>query len=132
MLPGAQWKEFLGRGRDAEVDHDLDVTQKLFDVSRDANPRGGPSDQDPHVLADELGTFAIHRGDEACFEIHAECVAQAETIQDIEACEALFDNCIDPGPCESEECEPGCPQEALDACVASYAGCVDAAMTARS
>src|SRR5690606_1470869 len=41
--------------------------------------------------------------DPACFSIHATCVAEAETLQDIEACEALFDNCIDPGPCESDE-----------------------------
>lgn len=66
--------------------------------------------------------------DPACFELHAACVAEAMTIQDIEACEALFDNCIDPGPCESPECEePGCPQDELDACVVEYAGCAAAA-----
>ena len=62
--------------------------------------------------------------------IHATCVAEAQTIQDIEACEALFDNCIDPGPCEGDCGEPGCPQDELDACVDDYADCAAAAMTA--
>ena len=65
-----------------------------------------------------------------CFDLHAECVAAAETIQDIEACEALFDNCVDPGPCDEPGCEePGCPQEDLDACVDAYAGCAATAET---
>lgn len=69
--------------------------------------------------------------DPACFELHATCVAAAQTIQDIDACEALFDNCIDPGPCEEPGCEePGCPQADLDACVDTYAGCAQAAQSA--
>jgi hypothetical protein len=69
--------------------------------------------------------------DPACFQLHATCVAAAQTIQDIEACEALFDNCIDPGPCDEPGCEePGCPQADLDACVDAYAGCAQAAETA--
>ncbi|NJK31695.1 MAG: hypothetical protein HC927_04360 [Deltaproteobacteria bacterium] len=61
----------------------------------------------------------------ACFEIHATCVAEAETIQEIDACEALFDHCIDPGECQDPECEPGCPQADLDACLDGYAGCLE-------
>lgn len=68
--------------------------------------------------------------DPACFAIHATCIAEAETLQDIEACESLFENCINPGPCESDECEPGCPQEQLDACVSDYADCAAEAITA--
>lgn len=69
--------------------------------------------------------------DPACFELHATCVAAAQTIQDIEACEALFDNCIDPGPCDEPGCEePGCPQAELDGCVDAYAGCAELAQSA--
>ena len=84
------------------------------DGDGDNPPRGdGDGDEDPNA---------------ACFELHANCVAEATTIQDIEACEALFDNCVDPGPCH--ECpEPGCPQDELDACVATYAACAAAAIS---
>jgi hypothetical protein len=65
-----------------------------------------------------------------CFDLHAACVDAAQTIQDVEACEALFDNCIEPGPCEEPGCEePGCPQAELDACVDAYAGCAAVAET---
>ncbi len=91
---------------------------------------GDGGDGDGDTSGDGDGDGDGDSPDPACFAIHATCVAEAQTIQDIEACEALFDNCIDPGPCESEQCEPGCPQAQLDACVGSYADCAAAAMTA--
>ncbi len=65
--------------------------------------------------------------DPACFEIHATCVADADTLQEIEACEALFDHCINPGECQDPECEPSCPQDDLDACLDGYSGCLEGA-----
>ncbi|KIG12821.1 Endo-1,4-beta-xylanase A precursor [Enhygromyxa salina] len=94
-------------------------------------PDDGDGDPPPH---DDDGGDGDGDGDgdgpdPACFEIHASCIDLAETIQDVEACNALFDNCVDPGPCESCE-EPGCPQDQLDACVSGYANCAEQATTA--
>lgn len=60
---------------------------------------------------------------QACFDLHANCIVQAETLADVEACEALFEQCSNPGECPS--C--GCPDGALEACLAEYAGCTEAA-----
>ncbi len=60
---------------------------------------------------------------QACFDLHANCLGQAETLADVEACEALFDQCATPGECPM--C--GCPEGALEACLADYAGCAEAA-----
>jgi hypothetical protein len=89
----------------------------------------GDDDEDPPRAETGDGDGDGDEPDPACFTIHATCVAEAQTLQDIEACEALFDNCIDPGPCESEACEPGCPQAQLDACVSGYADCAAGALT---
>jgi hypothetical protein len=95
----------------------------------------GDGDPDPDTGTDTGSSTGDGDGDgdgpnPECFDLHAACVAAAQTIQDIEACEALFDNCIDPGPCEEPGCEePGCPQAELDACVDAYAGCAAAAET---
>lgn len=91
----------------------------------DGDGDGGDGDGDG-----DTGDRDGDQPDPACFSIHATCVAEAETLQDIEACETLFDNCIDPGPCESDECEPGCPQAQLDECVSGYADCAVEALTA--
>jgi hypothetical protein len=98
---------------------------------------GGDGDGDPDTGTETETDTGTSSGDgdgdgpnPECFDLHAACVAAAETIQDIEACEALFDNCIDPGPCDEPGCEePGCPQAELDACVDVYAGCAAAAET---
>lgn len=60
---------------------------------------------------------------DACYELHATCIEQAETLADVEACEALFEQCSNPGECPM--C--GCPDGALEACLSSYAACADAA-----
>jgi hypothetical protein len=99
------------------------------DDGDDGDDDGG--DGDPETGTDTESETGDGDGpDPACFDLHATCVAAAQTIQDVEACEALFDNCIDPGPCDEPGCEePGCPQAELDACVDSYAGCAQAAET---
>jgi hypothetical protein len=91
------------------------------------------SEPDPDPETETESTTGDGDGDgpnPECFDLHAACVGAAVTIQDVEACEALFDNCIDPGPCEEPGCEePGCPQAELDACVDTYAACATAAET---
>lgn len=103
------------------------------DPSRADEGGDGDGDPDPDTETDTGSSTGDGDGDgpnPECFDLHAACVAAAETIQDIEACEALFDNCIDPGPCDEPGCEePGCPQAELDVCVDTYAGCASAAET---
>lgn len=72
-----------------------------------ADPGEGDTDELPQV----------------CLDLHANCIEQAQTLADVEACEALFDQCIDPGECPS--C--GCPEGALEGCLANYAACAEAA-----
>jgi hypothetical protein len=89
----------------------------------------GDGDGDPPQPAEDGGDGDGDGPDPACFEIHAACIEAAQTIQDVEACNALFDNCVEPVPCDSCE-EPGCPQAELDACVSDYADCAEQATTA--
>lgn len=130
----------------------IDACEKLLDScledcgteggDSDADGSGGDSadsgdgdepDPDPDPETDTGSSTGDGDGDgpnPECFDLHAACVGAAVTIQDVEACEALFDNCIDPGPCEEPGCEePGCPQAELDACVDTYAACAAAAGT---
>jgi hypothetical protein len=62
-----------------------------------------------------------------CIELFGNCIDAAETIQDVEACEVLYDHCVNPGECPEPEC--GCPAEALEACLSTYAECVALADT---
>lgn len=66
---------------------------------------------------------------EVCFDLHASCIDQAETLQDVEACEALFEHCADPGECEHDCPNSGCPQGELDECLDGYSACTDQADT---
>ena len=103
-----------GHGDDGHGDdgHGDDGHGDDGDDSDDLPPRSDGPDPDPDP-------------DQACFDIHATCIAEAESLQDVAACEALFDNCTHPGPCDQPECEdePGCPQADLDACVEDYSAC---------
>lgn len=58
-----------------------------------------------------------------CFDLHANCLDQAQTLADVEACEALFEQCSNPGECPM--C--GCPEAEFDACLTCYADCSEAA-----
>jgi hypothetical protein len=116
---------------------DADADDSDDGDSGDGDPpraeEGGDGDGDPDTETDTDTGDGDGDGDgpnPECFDLHAACVDAAQTIQDVEACEALFDNCIDPGPCDEPGCEePGCPQAELDACVDTYAGCAAAAET---
>ena len=105
----------------------LDGCLEACEADGGSGGSGGSGDGDSGDGDSGDGDSGDEDPDAACFALHANCVAEATTIQDVEACEGLFDNCIDPGPCH--ECpEPGCPQEQLDGCVATYASCAAAAI----
>jgi hypothetical protein len=69
-------------------------------------------------------------GDESgvCIDLFGNCIDTAETLQDVEACEALYDQCLNPGECPLPECG-GCPAEELEACLDHYAECAALADT---
>ncbi len=83
--------------------------------SGDAPPHADTGDAPPH--ADTGDT------EQACFEIYATCIGEAQTLQDVDACEVLFDQCVNPGQCESPGC--GCPEAELGACLDCFAGCLE-------
>jgi hypothetical protein len=86
----------------------------------ESSSSSGPTDEGEADTTDGADTDEIPQ---ACFDLHANCIAQAESLADVEACEALFEQCANPGECPM--C--GCPEEALDACLSDYADCTDAA-----
>ena len=61
-----------------------------------------------------------------CIELFGNCIDGAETLEDVEACETLYDQCVNPGECPEPECG-GCPADELDACLQDYAICADIA-----
>jgi hypothetical protein len=60
---------------------------------------------------------------QVCFDLHQSCIEQAQSLQDVEACEALFEHCADPGECDHDCPNAGCPQLELDACLDEYSAC---------
>lgn len=62
--------------------------------------------------------------DDACFTLHVNCVARATTIYDVDACETLFDQCVDAGSCGGG-CEPTCPDPEIVRCLDEYVECAD-------
>lgn len=98
------------------------------DAEADAEGAGASASagSDDDEGAPDTGTPDTTSGEappDACVELHASCIDQAETLADVEACEALFEQCSNPGPCPM--C--GCPEGALEACLSDYAACADAA-----
>jgi hypothetical protein len=78
---------------------------------------------------DEDGDDGEDGGDESvCIDLFGNCIDGAETLEDVEACEALYDHCIHPGECPLPECG-GCPADELDACLDHYAECAALADT---
>nr|MCH9685973.1 hypothetical protein [Deltaproteobacteria bacterium] len=59
----------------------------------------------------------------ACFELNATCVAQATTIAEVDACQALFQQCLDAEPCDASCDDPVCPDPAVQACLDIYGAC---------
>src|SRR5690348_18219864 len=50
------------------------------------------------------------------------CIDGAETLEDVQACEALYDQCENPGECQLPGCG-GCPAAELQACLDNFAEC---------
>jgi hypothetical protein len=65
---------------------------------------------------------------DVCIDLFNNCLESAETLQDVEACEVLYDHCVNPGECPLPECG-GCPAEELEACLESYESCASLADT---
>ncbi|MFV8755443.1 hypothetical protein ACNOYE_33255 [Nannocystaceae bacterium ST9] len=102
---GAGWEE--GDSAADEAD-DRDGEGESGADGADTNPGDGDGDGDVP---------------QACIDLHANCIEQAATLADVEACEALFEQCSNPGECPM--C--GCPEGELEACLDCYAGCSEAA-----
>jgi hypothetical protein len=86
----------------------------------------GDDEDDPPPRADEGETEETGEDPGVCIDLFNNCLDTAETLQDVEACEALYDHCINPGVCPM--CG-GCPEGALEACLESYASCTSLADT---
>jgi hypothetical protein len=84
-------------------------------TAEDAVTTGESDDADADAPATEI-----------CASLHQSCVAEADSLADTQACEALFDHCAHPGECH-ESCSQDCPEAALGQCLGDYAGCVAAA-----
>ncbi|HGG56624.1 MAG TPA: hypothetical protein ENK31_02380 [Nannocystis exedens] len=66
--------------------------------------------------------------DDICIDLHINCLANAETLLDVEACEGLYEHCANPGECQGD-CPNSCPDEDLGACLDTYSVCVAEAAT---
>lgn len=67
-------------------------------------------------------------GEDVCIDLFGNCIDGAQTLEDVDACEALYEHCVNPGECPLPECG-GCPTEALDACLDHYGECATLADT---
>jgi len=65
----------------------------------------------------------------ACFSMHVNCLGQASSVGEVDACETLFDQCARAEPCE-QDCELTCPNPYVEACLGEYAGCMSTATSA--
>jgi hypothetical protein len=63
-----------------------------------------------------------------CIDLFGNCIDDAETLSDVDACEALYDHCVHPGECPLPECG-GCPAEELEACLDQFSECTALADT---
>ncbi len=59
----------------------------------------------------------------ACFELHATCVGLATTVADVEACQTLFEQCIEAEQCDDACGDPVCPDPEVTACLDIYGAC---------
>jgi hypothetical protein len=115
----------------AVSEEDEEWCEDLVEACYEACEAGWEDDEaDDADEADEADERGEDQGDTdgippACFDLHANCIEQAQSLADIEACEALFEQCSNPGPCPG--C--GCPELELEACLSEYAECTATATT---
>lgn len=108
-------------GGDDSVADEGDSGNGDADAGGEQGNDDGDSDDGDDGDAGDDGDDGDTGGDPGvCIDLFANCLGSAEDLADVEACEALFDHCIDPGQCR--DCG-GCPTEDLDACLSSYASC---------
>lgn len=92
-------------------------------------PTTGSADDDAGASAgasaghDDVGEPSA----EVCVSLQQTCLADADSVAETLACEALFDHCAHPGQCQ-EPCEHACPEAGLASCLADYGGCVAGAV----
>jgi hypothetical protein len=110
------WEEDADDDADAETG-DENTTGETGE-SDGGEAEGGDGDGD-------TGDGDTGDGD-VCIELFGNCIETAETLQDVEACEALYDQCVNPGECPG--CG-GCPADELEACLDHYAECAALADT---
>lgn len=113
---------------------DEDAVRFCGDALDACSPEGGvaPHEQPPHEPppspppnSDGDGGGAEVPSEEICVSLHKTCVAEADTLAEVLACEALFDHCSEPAECPN--CHDACPEAALDACLEEYGVCVGGA-----
>lgn len=121
---------------DAQADDADDDAEDGNDDASDEASEGNDDDEPPRT--EESGESDEGEGEEdegegetgedpgVCIDLFSNCLDNAQTLQDVEACEVLFDHCVNPGECP--DCG-GCPVEALEACLANYESCASLADT---
>lgn len=116
---------------DRDVD-DIHACSEAYDRCNGADAEqptsGAADDADDSAGQDEVGdsTGPDDEGGqpaaEICVSLHQNCLADAQSVADTLACEALFDHCAHPEQCES--CPHACPEAGLTSCLDDYGGCV--------
>lgn len=109
---------------------DEDAVRFCGDALDACSPEGGVAPHDPPPPPPPNGDGGGDGGDEVpseeiCVSLHKACVAEADTLAEVLACEALFDHCSEPAECPT--CHDECPEAALDACLDEYGVCVGGA-----
>jgi hypothetical protein len=94
----------------------------------DEDDEGETADPGGETTTSETGDGDGDDAGDVCIDLFGNCIDGAESLEDVEACEALYDHCVNPGECPLPECG-GCPTEALDACLDHYAECAALADT---
>lgn len=119
--PEACFDEYDDCMDDAENSSEYAACDKTLDACLEGG-YGDEAEDDspPRTDSGDTDSGDTDNPDPACFEIYATCIGEAETLQEVEACEALFDHCANPGECP--DC--GCPQAELDACLDGYGHCL--------
>lgn len=90
---------------------------------------GGTPTDDGGNSSDDGGADTGDTPDLTCFEIHSTCVSRATTVAEVDACEALFDQCLDAEQCDESCDHPICPDPEVNACLDVYAACTAKATT---
>lgn len=103
----------------------------VFDASSDASGSTEPGESGSDSGSDETtaGEPTEPEVVSVCFALHVTCVQRARSIADVDACGALFDQCVIARSC-TEDCSEACPSPDLQTCLDAYVGCADTATTA--